>query len=171
MQVSSCLSTNFQKIYMLAELWLLISGAFPGHVNVKMTTIHHINERKDVNLKYAPWSCVGHISTISRNIPFRNLAFCFILFLSECWTMRGTIPSSGSYSKKFHGKVALPGIDEWHKLNIRQGKKQSLLGKLPLTDIKCQQCCSWIRGECGLAASIHKDSLFRTILALIWHAL
>lgn len=39
-----------------------------------------------------------------------------------------------------------------------------ILGKLSLADIKCQQYCSRIPDECGFAASIYKDKMFRTIL-------
>lgn len=39
-----------------------------------------------------------------------------------------------------------------------------MLGKLSLADMKCQQYCSRIPDECGLAASMYKDKMFRTIL-------
>lgn len=50
--------------------------------------------------------------------------------------------SGNNYSRKFHGTMTLPGIYELHKLNIWQEKKKSILGKLSLADIKCQQYCS-----------------------------
>lgn len=101
---------------------------------------------------------------IHRFKPLRNLAFYFIDFFSSLSTVGGKMSSSQKYSHGFCGKVAFPSIMNDTSLISGKKKYMFILGELSLADIKCQQYCSRIPDECGFAASIYKDKMFRTIL-------
>lgn len=120
-----------------------------------------------MNLKYVPCSRMA-LSTPSterhRFKPLRNLTSYFTDFFSSLSTVGHNMSSSQKYSHGFCGKVAFPSIMNDTSLISGKKKYMFILGKLSLADIKCQQYCSRIPDECGFAASIYKDKMFRIIL-------